>query len=255
MNRIITDWNQTASAYEAFNTSEDSYSYHIEWPCIRRMLPELHEKRVLDLGCGTGIFTFLFEQSGPAEMVGLDASCEMLKIAQEKAQKRHSRAQFVLGDAAHAADSVSGRFDLVFSSTTSHYIADLNALFASIRRCLSPDGTCILSVIHPVYSAMYPIEHGGPFPTDDEWVVRYLDKRTRAYIQPWIEYNDQEENRLSTSFHYTFSDYVNAITAAGLTLREAREPLPPESWKNAFPERYESFIETPTYLIFRLDAQ
>ena len=89
---------------------------------------------------------------------------------------------------------------MIFSSTTSHYIKNLK----------------ILSIIHLVYSAMYPIEHGDRLPEDDEWQVRYLDKAKRSYIQPWIEYNDEYENQLSKSYHYTFSDYMNAIINAGL---------------------------------------
>lgn len=59
-------------------------------------------------------------------------------------------------------------------------------------------------------------------------------------------------NRLSTSFHYTFADYVNAIVKSGLSIQEVQEPLPPETWKQTCPERYESFAETPTYLILKL---
>ena len=58
MNNIVSDWDHMAQAYETFNNSEDTYSYNIEWPCIRNMLPELQGKTVLDLGCGTGIFSF-----------------------------------------------------------------------------------------------------------------------------------------------------------------------------------------------------
>ena len=54
---IKKDWNSMAEAYEIFNNSEDSYSYNIEWPCVKKLLPELRKKTVVDLGCGTGIFT------------------------------------------------------------------------------------------------------------------------------------------------------------------------------------------------------
>ena len=36
MNNIVSDWDPMAQAYEIFNNSEDSYSYNIEWPCIRK---------------------------------------------------------------------------------------------------------------------------------------------------------------------------------------------------------------------------
>lgn len=138
------------------------------------------------------------------------------------------------------------------SSTTTHYLTNLDELFENIRRVLKEDGACVLSIIHPVYSALYPVEHGDIFPSDDEWVVRYLDQRRRAYIQPWIEYNDNFENQLSRSYHYTFSDYINAILRAGLKIQEIREPLPPERWKVTSFGRYDNYIETPTYMIFKL---
>lgn len=252
MDSIQIDWDHAALAYELFNNSEDSYSYNIEWPCIRDMLPPLRDKAVLDLGCGTGIFTFLLEQYAPAALIGMDLSEEMLKIAKAKAAERRSRAQFLQGDAANATSYPHGQFDLVFSSTMTHYLPDLPELFQNVHDCLKPGGTAVFSVIHPVYSAMYPIGHGNTFPADDEWAVRYLDRRQRAYIQPWIEYNEEYENYLSRSCHHTFGDYLNAIIHAGLSIADIQEPLPPDSWKETCPERYDSFVETPTYLILKI---
>ena len=252
MKSIKEDWNNTAAAYEIFNNATDSYSYNIEWPCIKELLPELKGKSVLDLGCGTGIFSFLFEPFGPEKIVGIDLSEEMLKIAEQKKKEKQSKVTFLSGDAKNAACYVKEPFDFIYSSTTTHYIDDLEMLFLNISKCLKPDGTCILSIIHPVYSAMYPIAHGDDFPTDDEWEVRYLDKSKRAYIQPWIEYIDDFENELSTSYHYSFGDYVNAIIKSGLQIKEIREPMPPEEWKENNFDRYDGFVETPTYMILKL---
>lgn len=249
---VTTEWNSMAAAYELFNNAPDSYSYMIEWPCIQTLLPELRGKTILDVGCGTGIFTFLLEKYYPSRIVGLDLSEEMLKIAAAKAKEKKSKAQFVLGDACELAGCADETFDLVFSSTTTHYLPKLDRLFESIRRVLKPGGTCILSVIHPVYSAQYPIEHGEVFPGDEEWTVRYLDKRGRAYVQPWIEYNDDFENTLSRSYHYTFGDYIAAVLGAGLRMEALREPMPPEVWKTTAFGRYDGYLETPTYMIFKL---
>lgn len=252
MKGIKEDWNTMAAAYEAFNTAEDSYSYNIEWRCIRKLLPELKGKSVLDIGCGTGIFTFLLEAFEPERLVGIDLSEEMLAIAKKKAASQASKAEFICGDAADVREKTDAQFDFIFSSTTTHYIKNLETMFAGIADCLKAGGKCILSVIHPVYSAMYPVEHGGTFPEDDEWQVRYLDQSLRAYIQPWIEYNDACENHLSVSYHHLFGDYVNAVVKAGLKICGVHEPLPPENWKTEFPGRYESFVEMPTYLIMEL---
>ena len=252
LNIVKAEWNRMAAAYELFNNAPDSYSYTIEWPCVQALLPDLRGKSVLDVGCGTGIFTFLLESCDPARIVGMDLSEEMLQIARAKKAERKSSAQFVLGDAGRLSDCFDETFDLVFSSTTTHYLSHLDQLFGGIRQVLREDGTCILSIIHPVYSAQYPIEHGNTFPTDEEWTVRYLDQRKRAYIQPWIEYNDQFENQLSRSYHYTFSDYVNALLRSGLKLQEIREPMPPEAWRIAAFGRYESYLETPVFMLLKM---
>ena len=255
MQGIKEDWNSTAEAYERFNSAPDSYSYTIEWPCIKALLPDIKGRDVLDIGCGTGIFTFLLEQYGPAKLIGLDLSEEMLKLARGKAFKRESKASFVQGDAARLSDYPDTPVDFIFSSTTTHYIENLSGFFSGISKTLKSGGSCIISMIHPVYSAQYPIAHGDRFPTEDEWSIRYQDMRKRAYIQPWIEYNDAYENRLSCSYHYMFSDYINAIIQAGLTITRVCEPMPPEAWKETEPYRYESFIETPAYMIIKATKQ
>lgn len=212
----------------------------------------LEERLVLDLGCGTGIFTFLLEAYEPERLIGIDLSEKMLAIAKKKAVSRASKAEFMRGDAADIMGKADRKFDFIFSSTMTHYIENLNALFKGIADCLEEGGKCILSLIHPVYSAMYPVSHGETFPEDDEWQVRYLDQRLRAYIQPWIEYNDACENHLSVSYHHLFGDYVNAAVTAGLRICGVHEPMPPESWKTEFLGRYQSFLETPTYMIVEL---
>lgn len=135
---------------------------------------------------------------------------------------------------------------------TSHYLPDLNRVFRSIHRLLKNEGTCIVSVMHPVYTAQYPIDRNGVFPEDKDWNVRYLDKSLRAYVQPWIEYNEGIDNYLSTSYHHTVSDYINAIIQAGLTVQRVEEPAPPKEWEEKFPGRYEAYIETPSFMIFKL---
>ena len=79
-----------------------------------------------------------------------------------------------------------------------------------------------------------------------------MDKSVRAYIQPWLEYNDDYEDHLSISYHHTFSDYINAIIDAGLLIEEIREPMAPEKWKTMQPDRYDSFMETPVYMIIKM---
>lgn len=252
MNNIEENWNVMAMAYENFTDKADSYSYSIEWPCIQKMLPDLKDKSILDLGCGSGRFTYLLEKEEPRIITGIDLSQQMLDIAREKSKSNNSKAVFLKGDINHLDLLKIGTVDFIFSSTTFHYIPDLNTLFSQLYTLLNTGGSCIISLMHPVYTAEYPIDKNGIFPSDDDWTIRYLDKSIRSYIQPWIEYNSLINNYLSSSYHHTVSDYINAIIKAGFHIIQVEEPAPPDAWKERFYNRYDSFIQTPSFFILKL---
>ena len=242
MKNIEENWNVMAMAYE------DS----IEWTCVQKMLPNIKGKSIIDLGCGTGRFTFLLEAEEPDVITGIDLSERMLDIARNKAQRNNSTAIFEKRDLNNLDLLKMSKVDFIFSSTTFHYILDLDTLFYKLFNLLNEEGSCIITLMNPVYTAGYPIDKRGIFPSDEDWNIRYLDKSLRSYIQPWIEYNDSIDNYLSSSYHHTFSDYFNAIIKAGFHILQVEEPAPPLEWKERLYNRYDSFIQTPSFLILKL---
>lgn len=234
MNQIEQLWNKMATAYESF-ISDNAYCRNSsEWPCIQKMLPDIKGKSVTDLGCGSGRYTFLLEAAGARKVTGVDISDEMLRIAREKAEKRASSANFIKGD---LHDFVPDeQYDIVFSSTMSHYIVDLFPLFANIYDMLTYKGICIISVMNPIYSAHYPLAKGACSNT-----------RNDTYIQPWYNGDKELEKLLAYSYHHTFSDYINAIIHNGLTILEMQEPLAANADSPG-----NSSSEIPSYLIIKL---
>src|SRR3954469_24697569 len=95
------------------------------------------DETILDAGCGSGRLTqLLMERVPDGRVIGVDASPSMINAARER-----------LGDAAdlRVADLVGldlggATVDVVFSTATFHWIADHDALFASLRRSLRPGG-------------------------------------------------------------------------------------------------------------------
>ncbi|MBL4931206.1 methyltransferase domain-containing protein [Clostridium paridis] len=248
-----SNWDKMVQFYEDFTNTKDSYSSLIEWKAIKTILPRLENKTILDLGCGTGRFSFLLEELNPKMILGIDLSDEMINFCKERAKEKGSQIEFSQGDIENISFIDDNSIDFVFSSTVLHYVKDLNEVMKEINRVLISAGTCILSVINPVYSACYPLsKENGEIPVDDEWNVKYLDRGLRAYIQPWIEYNPNIDNYLSYSYHHTMSDYINSIVKAGLQIEELLEPLPPAEWKEDNIKRYYGYMDTPTYAIFKL---
>jgi trans-aconitate 2-methyltransferase len=97
------------------------------------------DERVLDAGCGTGRVTAaLVERLPRGEVVAVDGSPAMVEAARER-----------LGDAVElrVADLVELELDrpvdAILSTATFHWIADHDALFASLREVLKPGGRLV----------------------------------------------------------------------------------------------------------------
>ncbi|MGP1375397.1 MAG: class I SAM-dependent methyltransferase [Almyronema sp.] len=94
---------------------------HETW--VRQALVERIEtkpRRILDLGCGTGSTTLLLKQAFPqADVIGLDLSPYMLKVAEDKAQQQALDISFVHAPA-EATGFAAASFDLVTASLLFH---------------------------------------------------------------------------------------------------------------------------------------
>ena len=51
-----------------------------------RMVGALDGKRVMDLACGFGFYTRLLKQHGAAQVIGVDISPEMIRLAHQQEQ-------------------------------------------------------------------------------------------------------------------------------------------------------------------------
>jgi ubiquinone/menaquinone biosynthesis C-methylase UbiE len=110
---------------------------------LRELLPDLAEAgTALDLGCGPGDISLRFARAFPSWTVhGLDGSAAMLNLGREAVvraglQDRVSLVQAYLP----GGEAPRDRYDLVFSNSLLHHLADPAALWACVRRWAS-EGT------------------------------------------------------------------------------------------------------------------
>jgi trans-aconitate 2-methyltransferase len=123
---MATNWNTVL--YD----SRHSFVWRYGRDLLELLAPQPGE-RILDLGCGTGHLTNEIAQSD-AEVVGLDASPEMV----EQARQNYPNLRFQVADARDFA--FAEPFDAVFSNAVLHWIKPPEPVVACISRALKPGG-------------------------------------------------------------------------------------------------------------------
>jgi SAM-dependent methyltransferase len=120
-------------------------------------LPPRPDLRILDIGCGTGNYTDLFQKLTGAQIFGVDPSEGML----EKARQKNTSITFKIG----RADNIpfdSDFFDFSYMTDVIHHVPDIVSMFAEIKRVLKPGGAgCIVTQSHQQIEAR-PIAHYFP---------------------------------------------------------------------------------------------
>lgn len=83
-------------------------------------------------------------------MLGVDVSTKMLGRARSETATPTVEYQFA---DLNVFDFDAGSADLVFSSLTLHDVRDLNRLLSTILTSMTPGGSFVFSVEHPIYGA------------------------------------------------------------------------------------------------------
>ncbi|MCK4444672.1 MAG: class I SAM-dependent methyltransferase [Thermoplasmata archaeon] len=135
--------------FEAIAEHFDKTRYK-PWPETVEYVESLPERsRVLDIGCGNGRNMILPRRLGH-EVVGIDFSMNLLKIAQEKLEMRElDEETHLLGGDAAIMPLKDDTFDSALYIATLHHIPseeDRLRSLKDLKRCLKPGGTALISV-------------------------------------------------------------------------------------------------------------
>jgi len=111
---------------------------------------------VLDLGCGEGRDSVFFAELGAA-VTGVDLAADGLDKARRLAHRRGVRVRWIEGDMTETPPA--GRFDLIFSCGTIHYVprAERQPLFRRLAAMTRPGG----HQAHVVFTARHVHEEKG----------------------------------------------------------------------------------------------
>ena len=131
-------------------------------------------------------------------------------------------------------------FDLVFSSLTFHYLADLRRLFAQIYRALGAGGSLVFSAEHPIYTA----------PSEGKWSIAEDGRKTWP-IDRYLVEGPRSRDWLTkgvVKHHRTIGTYLNTLIALGFEISHLDEWGPSDAQLLAQPSLAEE-RERPTFML------
>ena len=136
--------------FQSSRSNDVNFNDCIETPILFGMLPDLHGKKVLDIGCGMGQHARQYSEMGAESVLGIDLSEKMLQYARE-----HNSSDNIVYQrmAMEDIDTISETFDLVTSSLVFDYAEDFPGLMQKIHHLMKKDAEFVFSMSHPIVTA------------------------------------------------------------------------------------------------------
>jgi SAM-dependent methyltransferase len=207
-----------------------------------KLAGDLRGLRVMDLACGTGVYTRLLKHQGATRMVGVDISPDMVQQALQQEREAPLGIEFVVEDAlkmkpTHAFDLVTAVYLLNYASTRE----ELRGMFRCAAGQLEGDGRFVSVTTHPDFSLSKPnwTKYGLS-------VRELVDEGERVLCS--TEFHVQPPLHMSC-FNWKKHVYEWAAREAGfqrLTWHELE--IPPEELRTRGAEYWRDYQENPLLL-------
>ena len=237
MTQNIYDTEAFFERYSRLGRSVEGLAGAAEWPALRALLPDLHGRRVADLGCGFGWFCRWAREQGAAKVIGLDVSEKML--ARATAAGADPVITYAMADL-ERLDLPAASFDLVFSSLALHYVEDLAGLLTTVHRAVVPGGALVFSIEHPIYMA----------PSDPGWSVDAEGRRSWP-VDGYLVEGPRVTDWLAKGVvkqHRTIGTTINLLIRLGFSIVHVEEWCPTDGQIAVRPELAQE-RERPMFLL------
>ncbi len=213
------------SIREGMDVFRDLYSL----PAFLDFVGPIRGKRVLDIGCGEGYNTRFFAQRG-AQVVGVDLSKEMIRLAQEEENKTKLGIRYF--NASWTDLSIfEEEFDIILSTMALMDGPGYEEALKEFYRVLKNDGALFFSVSHPCFLPPGYVNLKDTCGISTHKVINNYPKEGPWEFTWQLSKNANKSDSqtvTSISYHRTLSTYINHLLQTGFILKKIDEPLPSE---------------------------
>lgn len=180
-------------------------------------IADISGTRVCVLGSGDNQVVFALAGLG-GMVTSVDISQNQLDVAKRRAQELDLSISFIRADVTDLSVIDSNTFDVVYTGGhVAVWVSDIDAYYAEAARIIRPGGLFVVAEYHPFrriwkepsdqLTVEYSYFERGPFEYDvSEDILRAKPGTMKSY-----------------EFHWTISDYINAVLKAGCRILETGE--------------------------------
>ena len=223
-----TGWGKVASWYDNTISATKSTQKDLILPELLKFFPleMVKDKRIVDIGCGTGFFLKEYLKGTNEKALGIDIDKELLELASEnlKEEVLRDKVAFLKQDATNLGGMGENSFDIALSIESIPNIKDLKAFAKGVEKILTPGGKLIAVVNHPAFR----------IPQSSDW---YFDKDKQKQGRVVYKYKTSHTIKIdmnpgtkiakdkiyTLTFHRPFEEYLNTFTKAGLAFSFMKE--------------------------------
>ena len=215
--RHQTSWEEVSDWYDKIVGDQGhEYHKHVIFPYLLKLLKtKRRDRKLLDLGCGQGVFSKLIHAN--YEYLGLDVSDSFIKIA--KKNNKDPRLSYIRQDICNEfslnEDFTDALFVLSFQNLENPKAALINA-----KKHLKQGGRLILILNHPCYR----------IPRQSSWIFDEQNKQARridSYMSPLkipIEMHPgKKKSAVTYSYHHSLTDIFALLKSAGFVVTDINE--------------------------------
>jgi bacteriocin biosynthesis cyclodehydratase domain-containing protein len=216
---------------------------------VERLVPGSADRRVLDLGCGTGEQALRLAAAG-CYVVGTDVMEDMLSQVSARAKRRELSGRMTLE---HGSLPLSGGpFDDILCLNVLDHVEEPLPLLRGMTRLLADGGQVVISLPHPMkdQGAWHKERVGGRWRYREFVVYDYFEEGavTKSREDP----DGEVVIAAIRTFHRTTATWAQLFIDSGLRVAGLWEPAPDPRYEQSLPILYEKSSRIPYFLVFRL---
>jgi ubiquinone/menaquinone biosynthesis C-methylase UbiE len=209
----------------------------LEMPTTLKLLGNVRGKKVLDLGCGTGIYAKIIRKKD-AIVKGIDISKESIRIAKEW----NPKIEFIVGNT-EKLPYKDNEFDIVIAPLVLEYLPIWNTAFREINRVLKHGGLFVFSTHNPVTDVRVSIKwRGKRFSVIKDYFNERLLKG---------KWNTSNKLLHPVWHHKTYSTIVKYLVKHGFELIDYEDAKPLPKAKRLFPGDYQKAMDRPFFCTWK----